>query len=195
MMKKVACVIMASGQGKRFGSNKLLADFCGKTLIQRTLELTEGLFERRIVVTRTEEVAKLCEQQKIPVLFHAFPDRSDTVRLGVEAMEEMDACLFCPCDQPLLRRESLKCMLAAYDCGEKSIFRLGYEEHIGAPVLFDRRYFQQLRQLPPHNGGSYVIKQVPSEVQVIQAQRKWELFDVDTVEDMEQLKKVQNMED
>ncbi len=191
-MKKIACVIMASGQGKRFGSNKLLADFNGKTLIQRVLDLTEGLFEQRIVVTRTKEVARRCEEQGVPVIFHDLPDRSDTVRLGIEAMEEMDACLFCPCDQPLLRRDSVEELLAAFERGEKSIFRLGYEENVGAPVLFDRRYFKQLRQLPPHNGGSFVMKQVPSEVQVIQARSKWELFDVDTTEDMEQLRNVQD---
>ena len=31
---KLGCVIMATGLGKRFGSNKLMADFCGKPMIQ-----------------------------------------------------------------------------------------------------------------------------------------------------------------
>ena len=34
---KLGCVIMASGEGKRFGSNKMLADIFGKPLIARTI--------------------------------------------------------------------------------------------------------------------------------------------------------------
>lgn len=186
-MKKVACVIMASGLGKRFGSNKLLAEFQGKSLIRRVLDLTEDLFEARIVVTRSTEVEQICRDREIPVIFHELPDRSDTVRLGVEQITDMDACIFCPCDQPLLQRESIKKMLETYEQGEKSIVRLGYEEKVGAPVLFDRRYFEQLRHLPQHNGGSYVMKQVPQEVQVSQAATEWELFDIDTEENLQQL--------
>lgn len=186
-MKKVACVIMASGLGKRFGSNKLLAEFKGKSLIQRVLDLTEELFEARIVVTRSMEVEQLCREKEIPVILHELPDRSDTVRLGVEEITDMDACIFCPCDQPLLRRESIKKMLETYKRGEKSIVRLGYGEKVGAPVLFDCRYFEQLRHLPQHNGGSYVMKQVPQEVQVSQAASEWELFDIDTEENLQQL--------
>ena len=43
---------MASGMSKRFGSNKLLADFHGEPMIMRILRATDGLFTRRVVVTR-----------------------------------------------------------------------------------------------------------------------------------------------
>ena len=36
----VGCVIMASGLARRFGSNKLLADFGGRPLLCRALEVT-----------------------------------------------------------------------------------------------------------------------------------------------------------
>ena len=36
----VGCVIMASGVSRRFGSNKLLADFGGRPLLCRALEVT-----------------------------------------------------------------------------------------------------------------------------------------------------------
>lgn len=38
----IGCVIMASGLGKRFGSNKLMADFNGKPMIYRILSATDG---------------------------------------------------------------------------------------------------------------------------------------------------------
>lgn len=58
---KIGCVIMASGLGRRFGSNKLLADFGGEPMICRILDATEGIFRRRVVVTRHEEIARLVQ--------------------------------------------------------------------------------------------------------------------------------------
>ena len=79
MKSEIGCVIMASGLAKRFGSNKLLAEFDRKPLLCRAFAVTEGL--HRVVVTRSTEVQALCEKYGIPVLHHAHPLRSDTVRL------------------------------------------------------------------------------------------------------------------
>ena len=78
----LGCVVMASGLGRRFGGNKLMADFCGAPLIANALALAAlPLLACRIVVTRSEEVETLCNAQGVPVLRHAQPYRSDTVRL------------------------------------------------------------------------------------------------------------------
>ena len=37
----VGCVIMASGVSRRFGSNKLLADFCGEPMLCRAFAATD----------------------------------------------------------------------------------------------------------------------------------------------------------
>ena len=99
----VGCVIMASGLGKRFGGNKLMADFRGQPMIGRILEATEGLYLRRVVVTRHEDVEAFCRERGVAAVTHDLPGRNDTVRLGLNAVGEVDGCLFCPGDQPLLR--------------------------------------------------------------------------------------------
>lgn len=84
---RLACVLMASGLGQRFGGNKLLAPFRGEPLICRILKATDSpLFSSRVVVTRHPEIVKLCEEMGIQTILHSFPYRSDTVRLGVEAV-------------------------------------------------------------------------------------------------------------
>ena len=55
-MKKsltVGCVIMASGLSRRFGANKLLADFCGQPMLCRAFAATatEGFACATIAVT------------------------------------------------------------------------------------------------------------------------------------------------
>ena len=91
-MKKsltVGCVIMASGLSRRFGANKLLADFCGQPMLCRAFAATAtpGI-AARIVVTRSEDVQALCRTQGVPVLLHSLPGRNDTVRLGLSALLE-----------------------------------------------------------------------------------------------------------
>ena len=53
---KLGCVIMASGEGKRFGSNKMLADIYGEPLIARTIDSVPRGFDV-VVSTRWPEVA------------------------------------------------------------------------------------------------------------------------------------------
>lgn len=63
---KLGCVIMASGEGKRFGSNKMLADIYGKPLIAWTIDSVPRGFDV-VVSTRWPEVAQICRGQALPV--------------------------------------------------------------------------------------------------------------------------------
>ena len=115
----VGCVIMASGLARRFGSNKLLADFGGRPLLCRALEVTATpALAARVVVTRSAEVKALCDAQAVPCLLHSLPGRNDTVRLGLEALLEqclgLAGCIFLPGDQPLLQRETLEALITAF---------------------------------------------------------------------------------
>jgi len=104
----LACIIMASGKGERFGSNKLLVEFKGKPLLQHILETTSLPFAKRLVVTRYEAVVKLCHNLNIDAVLHDQPYQSDTVRIGLENLPQEDYAgfLFCTGDQPLLTQES-----------------------------------------------------------------------------------------
>lgn len=189
-MRKTGCVIMASGYGKRYGSNKLLADFCGRSLIQRILDTTEELFEKRVVVTRSEEIREVCTKRGVAVIFHSLPNRNDTIRLGLEVMEDMDACIFCPSDQPLLRKESLKALIESFEHRKRGIHRLVYENQEGTPILFGKEYYEELKNLPVKSGGSYLVKKYPGQVTKVSVLECYELMDVDRPEDLERLCKL-----
>lgn len=180
--RQSACVIMASGLSKRFGSNKLLADFHGDPMILRILRATEGLFARRVVVTRHPEVARLCRERDVDVLLHDLPYRSDTVRLGLEAVGEAENCMFCAADQPLLRRATIQSLLQASAQDPESIWRPCFGDTPGSPVLFPRWAFEQLMQLPQGKGGAYVARMYPERVHTIPVQNEYELMDADDEE-------------
>lgn len=185
---KIGCVIMASGLGKRFGGNKLMADFQGSPLIQQALDATEGLFASRVVVTRHETVAALCRAQNIEVILHNLPHRSDTVRLSLEALPDLDACMFLPGDQPLLRRQTVAMLVEQWKENTEKIVRPSWEGQEGSPVLFPAWAFPELKNLPEGKGGGVLIKKYPQAVHLVPVADPLELADADTPEALEALK-------
>ena len=111
---------MASGLGKRFGSNKLMASFHGTPLIHSVLNVTGSvpLFADRLVVTRSREVHDYCQSLGIPVLIHTLPNRNEALCLGLTHMlkrhPDLSGCLFALGDQPLLRPRTLERICRRY---------------------------------------------------------------------------------
>lgn len=182
----LGCVIMASGLGKRFGGNKLMADFRGKPLIQWALDATEGIFKRRIVVTRHKTVEEWCRRQEIQVIVHELPYRSDTVRLGLQSLgRDMEGCLFCPGDQPLLRRDTTASLALNAVNETDCIWRPAWKDIPGSPVLFPAWTFPELLELPEGLGGNFVLKKYPGKVRSIPVRDKYELMDIDSPKDLD----------
>lgn len=274
---KHGCIVMASGAGARFGGNKLMAELCDVPLVGYVVRATDGLFSRRVVVTRHADVAALCETLGAQVILHDEPCRNDTVRLGMEAMDGCDTVTFVQGDQPLIRPASIAALLraaerdaagaarrdavrrdaarrdaagrgvadvvgcdavgaalgdtaeggvaedyameldaeerdvdAAAGCdaaesdvagaakhdavgcnaaesGVARIWRTSFDGVPGAPVLFPSWAFDELRSLPRGKGGGFVAKAHAECVRTIEVSSEWELFDVDTRDDLEQL--------
>lgn len=170
---------MASGMSTRFGGNKLLADFGGEPMIMRILAATEGIFARRVVVTRHPEIAEICKMHRIDVILHDLPHRSDTVRLGLEAVGDTAGCMFCPSDQPLLKRETVAALARAAAQDGESIWRPCFADEPGAPVFFPRWAFDALMHLPEGKGGGYIAGMHPDRVRMIRVFNPYELMDAD----------------
>ncbi|MBQ7534297.1 MAG: NTP transferase domain-containing protein [Stomatobaculum sp.] len=218
---RILCIIMASGEGKRFGGNKLLASFRGASLFQNILQVTAPLFqgspEDRLVVTRHMEIASWCRGQGVRVLLHDLPDRNQAIRMGLTALNCLEqngtsgrnaadpsgcsgrnapaGCLFCLSDQPLITEKSLRRMMEAFEKSPDRIIRLVSQEHAGSPVLFPAALFPELAALPPRTGGKEVIHRHPDLVTEVQALFPGELEDVDTPEDLQRLEKAEIPED
>ena len=184
----IACVIMASGLGNRFGENKLLYKLQDKPLLQYILETTANLpFAERIVVTRHQEVSSLCDKLKIKSVLHAEPYQSDTVRIALENLADFEGYLFCTGDQPFLKDTSLEKLCAAFLEAPQFIYRTIFENTPGNPVIFPAKFKEELKNLPQDCGGSHIIKKYPEQVRYIPVQDSLELYDIDTKEDLERL--------
>lgn len=184
---QIGCVIMASGLGKRFGGNKLMADFAGEPLICRILQATEGSFARRVVLTRHDDVAAMCRKRGIEVILHDLPLRSDAIRLGIESMQDTDACMFCPGDQPLLRRDTVAALVHSRNQESDAIWRLQCGDKPGSPVLFPAWAYDELMNLPEGSGGSHVLRRHSEQVRCLEIEDAYELMDADTPDELAML--------
>lgn len=186
---KIGLVIMASGLGKRFGGNKLLETLGDKPIIQWIIDTTDGFFDRRIVVTRNEDIKKMCDNIGVNCIFHDFPHRNDTIRLGLSwLMNDVDYCFFTPSDQPLISGASITKLIAECKKNNEKIIRACYKDLVGTPTGFPRKYFNELLNLPEHKGGNWIIASHSDEVYKVDVSNEYELMDIDTVSDLEKMK-------
>ena len=109
------------------------------------------------------------------------------VRLGLEAVGNVTQCLFCPADQPLLSRQTVESLLL---CGQNSrgrIWRPCFQGTPGAPILFSRDYFDELKHLPQGKGGGVVAAGHGESVRTLPVADRRELWDIDTPENLTEL--------
>lgn len=184
------CVIMASGLGKRFGENKLMTSFNDKPLISHVLDTTSGIFKKRVVVTQHKNVAAFCESKGVNVLLHTLPYRSDTIRLGLETLSDVEHCMFCTADQPLLSHDTVASLTLSATNESMKILRPSFENIPGSPVIFPQWTFKELLHLPEGQGGGYVIRQHIDYVQYLPISQCYELEDIDTREDLIRLQEL-----
>ena len=98
-----------------------------------------------------------------------------------------DTVTFIQADQPLISANTLAALLRGAEAHPEFIWRVGFRGTQGAPVLFPAWAFDELRALPPGKGGGFVAKAHAQRVRCMEAASEWELFDVDTVQDLEVL--------
>ena len=105
----LGCVVMAAGNARRFGANKLAAPLGGRSLILRCLEAVPAeQFERVVVVTQYPEIMRLAKEFHFAAIHNQHPEigLSHTIHLGLTALRDCSGVMFLVSDQPLLRRES-----------------------------------------------------------------------------------------
>ncbi len=190
---KIGCVLLASGLSERFGSNKLLTSFFGKTLIENTMDaLPPASFSKAVAVTAYKEVAEAAYGRGYYVVMNDSPSAGvrHTIRLGLEQMADMDACLFCVCDQPYISGASVAAMLADYRGGIAALSSGGRR---GNPVLFPAELFSELQSLAEGESGSAVIARHEDMLRLYPVLSALELEDVDCAEDAERLAGVKNL--
>ena len=195
---KIGCVVMASGRSLRYGTNKLLEPLGDKAMILHVLDhlesadlcfaLKQPVFSI-VVVTGSKEIFELLSEHGYACIIPAGPKKSDTMHAGLHAFAQpKSGYLFMPGDQPLLCPETISGMAKRFLDHPDRPLRLSYGSTAGSPVIFPYAMKDRLLSYEGEKGGRALLG--PDAFDCFEASYEWELWDADTPEMMEQLKRV-----
>ena len=189
-----AAVVLAAGESRRMGQPKQLLRWQGEPLVTRAarIALESGASETVVVTGAVADqveaaLAPLREAGRGRLRVVHNPNWQDgqagSVHAAVDALPAAcEAALFLPVDQLRLPAALLRRLWQTWR-GGSDLAAVAVDGAIrGAPALFDRRFFGQLRLIQGDRGGGMLLRRHAGEVSAIEAQGEW-LTDVDTPEE------------
>lgn len=163
----IAGVLLAAGESRRFGGQKLLEEWSGEPLVARAARcmLLGGLDPVVVVIPPVIAIREALRHLELTLVENGEPRRgmSHSIALGVGSLgESARAALLAVADQPLMDEHLVARLCAEYVPG--AIVTPRYGSHPGNPRLFDRRYFAELVRLAGDAGGQLVAAAHPDVV-------------------------------
>jgi molybdenum cofactor cytidylyltransferase len=173
-------LILAAGQGRRFGGGKLHALYRGRPLLAHVLDvagaaLKGGLLNGGHVVVGAgdDRALSLSNRSGLNTIINDGPELglSRSIRLGLAAIEaqahdQQDAALIFLGDQPLVRLEVVAALVARWRQGGAAIIRPRYQsqpEVPGHPVLLTRPVWPAANELRGDDGLGSLLHSAPFE--------------------------------
>ena len=189
---KIGCVVLAAGNARRFGSNKLNAQVEGVSLIRRALDAVPGGLAT-VVVSQYPDILALAGEYGFDALLNDRPELglSRSVRLGLAHLADCDGVLFLVSDQPRLKRDSVEALAALWAQNPEKIAAMAHNGVRGNPCLFPARLFPELLALTGDRGGSAVIRHHEDDLILLETDAP-ELADVDTPAALEQVRNAEH---
>jgi molybdenum cofactor cytidylyltransferase len=185
-------VLMASGFGRRFGSNKLLYPLGGKPLYTYALSsLIDALNVLKTdckvnlaVVSQYDEILAEAEKHGVMAVHNPDSDKGITasIKLGIKNLPESEHYAFFVADQPYLKADTTINFVKRYLESGKTISCVTDGLVSGNPVIFNRIYLPELLALEGDKGGKQIVSRYPKEVYYFTV-NSGELLDLDIPED------------
>ena len=190
----VAGVLLAAGTSSRMGSNKMLFELDGESVLRGAARraLTAGVSPLLVVLgheaDRAErELAGLPCQVVINPIYEQGINSS--LKAGVSAVPaEAQAALVMLADMPFVTPEMLAGLIARYRSSDAPLVISDYEGVNAPPMLYDRSLFGELLAMTGEGCGRQVVKRHRDEAEVL----SWPasaLADLDVPEDYERMRR------
>lgn len=156
---KVAGIILAAGEARRFGGSKANLIWREKPFIQHIIDTASkaGLSPIIVVLGAHKDVITSAIQSQ-NVIIVENPEWSlgqgGSVSCGVARLaDDVDAAIFFLVDQPQIPETLVRAMIEAYQNQPAEIIIPEVGGQRANPVLFGRKAFPELRQLKGEQGG------------------------------------------
>ncbi|WYP25797.1 nucleotidyltransferase family protein [Alkalihalobacillus sp. FSL W8-0930] len=196
---KIISIILAAGQSKRMGRDKLSLPIRGGTIAGSVLSSSlQSNVDHTIVVTNPTNHCLWAPQEyshsdwshkwSIVVCPEAWKGQSYSVKCGMEATKQLaaDAVLILLADQPHITKSYLNHMISRYKQSKDLLFVASRLNGIPQPpILFSKQLFPQFHKLKGDRGAGQLIRANPLATKGTYLEVAY-LKDIDTPSDYRQ---------
>ncbi len=190
---QVAILVLAAGCSRRMaGENKLLLPWGGVSLAQRATCTALASRASSVTVVTGHEAEAVAAQVRLPgaTVVHN-PDylqgMASSLRCGIEALPgESAGVLVLLADMPLVDVACLDRLIDVFE-GQSAIIVPVYQGQRGNPVLWPRRYFDEIRALKGDQGARHLLEQHADAVVTVEMTHDGVLKDIDSPQDRARL--------
>ena len=189
----VAGILLAAGTSSRMGSNKLLFELGGESVLRGAARraLAAGVSPLLVVLGHEAERAEQ-ELAGLPCRVVINPGYeqgiNSSLKTGVSAVPaEAQAAVVMLADMPFVTPEMLAGLIARFRSSEAPLVISDYEGVHAPPMLYDRSLFGELLTMTGEGCGRQVVKRHRDEAEVL----SWPvsaLADLDVPEDYTRVK-------
>jgi len=189
VMTRVAGIVLAAGESRRFGQPKQLLRVGDKTMIQHMVDVVlDSPIEQVIVVLgcRAVEIGASIAGRPVQIVVNQEwkAGLSSSVQAGLSAVQPgIGAALFVLADQPGVTAEVIAKLVERYRETRTPIVVPTYRGRRGNPVLFARSLFAELMRVKGDQGGRRLIAEYENELEEIEVQTEAIFTDIDTPDD------------
>jgi molybdenum cofactor cytidylyltransferase len=191
--RNIVAIILAAGRSTRMGGpNKLLAELDGKKLVRIATEQALASKASDVVVV-TGHQAELVEQALagLKVRFVRNPDfaggLASSVKAGIAAVPpNADGAVVCLGDMPLIDANLIDRLIESFapDRGNLIVVPVA-DGRRGNPVLWSRRFFNELMTLEGDIGARHLVTKHGEAVAEVAVQGDSAFLDIDTPQALE----------
>ncbi|WP_069806815.1 nucleotidyltransferase family protein [Vulcanisaeta thermophila] len=154
---RVGAIVLAAGEGRRFGGNKLLAKVNNEPIIIRVLRALEGLDRVVVVGAYAEELIPLLRNEVVIYNPWFREGMSTSLKLGVRFFQDYDAVLVVLADMPLITRETIAKIINAYHEGCAAVVPT-HGGVRGNPVLIHKSLYPEIMGLSGDVGAREILR-------------------------------------
>jgi molybdenum cofactor cytidylyltransferase len=188
--RNIAAVILAAGRSTRMGGpNKLLAELNGKPLVRIVTEqVLASKASSVIVVTGHQAVEVEKALAGLKVKFVRNPDfvagLASSVKTGIGAVPpNADGAVVCLGDMPLIDARLIDRLIEAFAPDRGNLIAVPVSDsRRGNPVLWSRRFFDELMSLDGDIGARHLIARHGEAVAEVPVEGHGAFLDIDTPE-------------
>jgi molybdenum cofactor cytidylyltransferase len=187
---------LTCGAGRK-GIPKMLLPFNGKTLLQHNIDEVKKISGTALlVVTGCYHIVlkEILQQQNIPFVQNENWEEGmgSSIQKGITHIQQHYSkahhVIIMVCDQPYISSLLLQQLIDTKKTTGKGIVASTYNGTTGTPVLFDKKYFNELALLQGQQGAKKLVQQFAADTATIDFPAG--AIDIDTPDDYDQLNNV-----